>query len=469
MKDEWMMSKYVVCFLLGVLFFPLYLCAEEGSRRRDEDVRNYLASTEHGILEGAGRLLVDYGALLTARYDEYHDSDNDRSLRDVNDFTESLDTRVWMRAVLKPPLDADYENEHSLYVRVKDLLVQRRPDDAAGGSDHDGPHVDYAYLTCDFRPVMVEIGRTYFSVGDGIAYSNVHDGVSCQYSSTDWQMKVFASHSIPREDNIDTSVPGYDEGTDRYFYGAECRYYGLWPHAFYSYALMQKDYSDEEPEDPTHNYNYDSQYIGMGVRGAFFDKVQYAAEIIREWGKSYIYASNERKDIDAWAATASVSYGWDIYSHPTLSCRYGFGSGDSDRANVTDTVSGNAYGDDENFLPFGYYNTGYVISPALSNLHFYSVSVKCTPLERISFLRQAELDCAYYRFYKDASLGGVSDAEASAESHDVGHEIDVGVRFPILSDVSALFEWGIFFPGDAYLASADDVERYFSFSVDISI
>ncbi|MBU1864298.1 MAG: alginate export family protein [Candidatus Omnitrophica bacterium] len=441
----------------------------ENQRRVEEEKRTSLAYTEEITLNKEERLLFDFGGWIDLRYDEYHNIDNDNTVRDAIDYSESIDFRVWIKAILKPAQDALYENEHSLYIRMKDMLIQERPDDSAGGSDHDGPHIDYAYITLDFRPVWLEIGRSYYSIGQGIAYSDVHDGAELLVSVYDWQLKGFASHTLPNEDNIDTSVPGYQDQSDRYFYGVEGRYRGCIDHEIYTYLLLQRDFSNEEPEDPAQNYTYDSEYIGLGAEGMVGPSLRYWAEIIYESGKSRIYASNERKDINAWGGVMGTSYDWDVYSHPAVSCIYGFGSGDSDRGDVTDTFNGNTYGRDENFLPFGYINTGYVLSPRLSNLHYYTVGVTCAPLESVNPLKKIQFGIDYYRYYKDAQAGGISDTDATSSSRDIGHELDATLSWDVTSDLSFVMQYGHFFPGAAYPAATDDDEHYFSFNVTLTI
>lgn len=461
-----MKAVFIVIFLL--FFTQTTVWAVENERRIEEEKREVLQQTELKIPEGEERLVFDYGGWLNFRFDDYHDDDNDSLARDTYDYDVSVDFRIWLKTILRPPVDASYENEHSLYVRLKDLHIQRRPDDTAGGSDHDGPHLDYAYLTLDIRPWWLQIGRHYFSVGRGISYSNVNDGVELFLLLQKWKFKTFASHTLPHEDNIDTSVPGYSKESDRFYYGLECKYLGIADQSLYGYFVVQRDHSEESPEDLAQDYSYDSEYIGLGAQGKITPTIHYWAEIIKETGRSRVYGTNEKRDIDAWAGVLGAAYDWEVYGHPSFSFEYAFGSGDPDRVSVTDTINGNTSGDDENFLYFGYVPAGYALSPRLSNLHFFKLGASIKPLEKHPLFKNCTLGIDYYRYYKDEPAGGIYDPDASESNDDIGSEIDLKIFWQVLSDVSCTLQYGHFEPGDAYPASTNDSEDYFSISMSVT-
>lgn len=456
--------------VIGVVFIAVSFLSEmamgqtlEEQRRIEEEKIKALRKTELEILKGEDRFVLDYGGWIDFRSDNYNEDDNNSATVDSLDDEYSLDVRFWIKGTLKPPAGTSYENEHSIYVRVKDIQsIERRSDDDED-YDHDGPHLDYAYLVLDARPIWLEIGRRYFSVGQGISYSNVNDGIELSTSFQDLNLKALVSHTLPHEDNIDASVPGWGKGSDRTYYGVEATYLGIPDQGIYGYFLMQRDDSDEWPnDDPAHDYTYDSEYYGLGAQGKILPGVHYWAEIIKETGESYIYESNEKKDVDAWGGDFGVSCDLDIYSHPNLSFEYAFGSGDEDRTSVTDTLDGNISGDDENFLYFGYLPAGYALSPRLSNLHFYKGGVLIKPLEIFHIFRNLSVGADYYKYWKDEEAGGIYDVDATLSDDDIGSEIDLRVSWQILSDLSCSLEYGYFMPGDAYPDSADDCEEYLS-------
>lgn len=394
-------------------------------------------------------------------YDDYNDDDNDSTSVDSLDETHSLDFRFWTKATLRPPASALYQNEHSLYVRLKDLHINREPDAINSDDDHDGPHIDYAYLTLDLRPIWLEIGRRYFSVGQGIAYSNLNDGVELYASPQNWNLKTFVSRTLSHEDNIDTSIPGWDLGSERFYYAIETTYLGIPDQGIYSYFLMQRDESDEDPHDPDYDYIYDSEYIGLGAQGKILPNMHYWAEGIRETGKSRVYTTNDKKrNIDAWGGDFGISYDLDVYSHPNISIEYAFGSGDSDRTSVTDTLNGNTFREDRNFLYFGYLPAGYALSPRLSNIQFYKAGVLLKPLEKYYLFKNFSFGTDYYRYYKDKKEGGIYDTDATNSDKGIGNEIDLNISWQIISDLSCSVQYGHFWPGDAYPDYSDDSENY---------
>lgn len=461
-----MKNLLIIGAVFIISFLPRTAVGQTPEEQRRIEVEKILAleKTELKILEGEERLVIDYGGWANFRYDGYNDDDNNSSLDDPLKYTYAFDFRFWMKAALRPPADMSYPNEHSIYIRWKNIHTERRPSDINSGHDHDGPDVDYAYLLLDFRPYWVEVGRRYFSVGQGIAYSNVSDGIEFLASPTDWNLKAFVSHTLPGEDNIDTSVPGWENGSDRIYYGLEGTYLGIPNHGIYGYLLIQRDNTDEDPTDVFNNYTYDSEYFGLGAQGKIFPGMHYWAEIIRETGKSCVYGTEEKRDIKAWAGDFGITYDLDVYSQPNFSAEYAFGTGDPGRTSVTNTEGGNVFGDDRNFLYFGYLPAGYAFSPRLSNLHFYKTGVLLKPLEKFHLFRNLTFGADYYWYYKDAQAGEIYDSDATASDSYIGSEVDLNLSWQILSDLSCTLQYGHFNPGDTYPDSTDDNENYFSVS-----
>ncbi|MBN3037877.1 MAG: alginate export family protein [Candidatus Omnitrophica bacterium] len=429
-------------------------------RRIEQEKRDVLAETELQILKGEKSLLFDCGGWVDYRYDNYTDDDNDSSSADTLDDEFSADVRLWLKAIFRPAADTAYTNEHSLYVRLKNLIIERRPGDLAGGYDNDGPHLDYGYLVLDFNPLWFELGRRYFSVGRGIAYSNVNDGSAVFLELEDLSIKGFFAHTLPHEDNVDASVPGWDKESDRNFYGLETSYNVTENHDLYGYIVVQRDDSGEDPDEPRHNYTYNSQYFGLGLEGAITQNTNYWAELIRQTGESYIFDNNQRADVDAWAGDFGMMYNWDVYSRPSLYVEYAFGTGDADRESVTDTQGGNTQGDDTNFLYFGYLPAGYTLSPRLSNIHFIKAGAILNPLEKFRFFKNFSFGVDCYRYFKYKEGGGIYDVDATLNDTDIGFEVDLTLNWQVFSDLKCSLQYGTFSPGDAYPDNTDDREEY---------
>lgn len=462
------MIRFLVCVvgccatLLIVEQATAQMTAQE--RRTEERVRMALDPAELAILKKERRLVIDYGVWINHLFSDFKDDDNDSAAKDATNLTYAMDQRAWVRATLRPPADGNSENEHSVYLRLKNKDTWRDPADANGRFDWNGPHVDYAFLTLDLRPFLLQAGRRFYQVGEGIAYSNVNDGVELLVSGATWSLMGFVSRTPPHEDNIDLSIPG-DKHSGRTFYAIEGKYLGIPNHGVYGYALWQADDEEEHPENPTQDFDYNSQYVALGSEGKLLANLRYASELILETGHSITSSTSREEDIMAWAMDASFTYDVQLPLQPTVSFEYAFGSGDSDRINVTDTIDGNAAGRDTNFLYFGYLPTGYALSPRLSNLRMFKGGISLKPLEWLSFFKELTCSLDVYRFYKEESKGGIFDAQASQNDRDVGVEIDLTLSWPILSDLGLAIEYGHFEPGEAFPAATNDRTRYFSVGV----
>lgn len=450
--------------VLGTIEHALAQTGGQTERRIEERARAALAPTELAILKQEPRLVMDYGFWLNHLYSDYTDDDNESDRSDLTDKTYAFDRRFWWRATLRPPLDAPAGHEHSLYVRLKDKSTWRDPSDEHGRYDWNGPHVDYLFLTADFTPFVLQAGRRFYQVGQGIAYSNVNDGTELMASFATWSLMGFVSRTLPHEDNVDLSVPG-GKNSGRTFYGIEGKYLGIPNHGVYGYALFQRDDSDEDPEDRTRDYDYNSEYFGLGAEGKLLANVRYATEIILETGDSVTSVTQQEQDITAWALDVSVTYDVQMPTQPTLYGEYTFASGDSDRTNVTNTVNGNASGKDTSFLYFGYLPTGYALAPRVSNLRMLKLGMALKPLERIRRFKDLTCSVDVYRFMKEEPAGGISDLDATDADRDLGWEVDLTLSWQILSDLGLTIEYGRFKPGDAYPRGTNDTTEYFSVSV----
>jgi len=430
----------------------------------EEKARTALDPTELAILKREKRLVVDYGFWTNHLVSDFKDDDNDSNASDATDLTYSLDQRFWLRTTLRPPADGSYENEHSVYARFKDKLTWRDPADANGRFDQDGPHVDYLFLSLDLRPCWIQVGRRLFNVGQGIAYSDVGDGIEFLLASSTWSLMGLVSRTIPHQGNVDQSVPG-GKNSGRTFYAVEGRYLGIPNHGVFGYVLFQRDDHDEDPDDLSQDYEYNSEYFGMGTEGKLFTNLRYAAELILETGNGFTSGTNQERSVQAWATDVSLTYDVQLPTHPTLSGEYAFGSGDSDRINVTDTINGNVVGRDTNFLYFGYLPTSYALSPRLSNLHMLKAGMALKPMEGIPLFKELRVSADYYYFFKDEPKGGIFDLQASEADRDVGSEIDLTLSWAILSDMTLAIEYGHFEPNDAYPLATNNNIDYFSVGV----
>jgi hypothetical protein len=446
---------FITAFILKASF-----CQAQTGRTIEEQKRRELTSTEKSTIKTGKNFYYDYGGWLDVRYSRYIDNDNNNESPDLLRDSFERDLRLWAKGVYRHFDSKGRPREHGFYLRLKDLYYTDYPETGPGDYDHEGPAIDLGYVNLDLNPFKAEAGRRYFNIGTGLVYGDIHDGFQVSYFRHPWHIGIFASHTLPHEDNIDTSVPGYDKGSDRTFIGTGIGYTAIKNIAFYGFYLKQMDHSDENPEDEDQQYTYDSSYFGFGLKANNEGNTNFWWEIIKSTGNSYTYPSGDKSSVDAWATVIGTDHYWDNDFQPQITVEYAFGSGDGERSSVTDTVNGNLSGRDNNFTYFGYYYSGYALSPRLSNLHVYKLSYEFLPFPKIKYLNKLLFSIDYFYFLKHKKAGGISDYQAVNPERDIGHEVDLHIDWEALSDLRIGFDYAYFMPGEAYEDSADDREMY---------
>jgi hypothetical protein len=375
------------------------------------------------------------------------------------------DLRFWMSANL--------EDIHYVYTRFRVGFIDFSQGDSfdRNDKDTDGPNLDMAYYRLDITralkkyygvlsPVSVQLqaGRQYFNVGTGLVYSDIADGVQMFVGAPLWKVNLFASQTIRSEDDVDRSIPNPDHSY-RNFAGAQFNWTGIDQHEPYVFWVAQRSHNPDE--DVFQNYEYDSDYVGVGSHGQLvLPGLRYYSEFVWEWGESSPSGVPSGLDpIDAYALDAGLDYYFDCHTKPRVGVEYALGSGDNDRLSPTNTIGGNRPGtNDENFLYFGFINTGDALAVRLSNLQFLRVGGSLRPFEGSPCLDHLELGANLFHYWKDAAGGGISDFRADRANEDVGTELDIFLHWQVLSDLAFGVRFGTFFPGDAY---THETERNF--------
>ena len=463
-------AKFIIALLILCFFVENAFSENENAELKASEIQKEIQDEETrqlGKTEKPGKVdkdfMLDYGAWVFGTYANYKDIDNNKDEEDwVKDYY-CLDIRVWMRATYKEIL--------TLYGRIKNKYAWRpnvSSDYDGIGDDYEGPSVDIAYgdvnLWYKFKvPFSFKVGRQYLTLGRGITYSDINDGVELKYIfSPHIKAKAFLSKTKPFDDNIDYSVPNYQDENNRHFYGAEV---GLifQDIVLYGYGLVQRDYTHECPDDLTQNYTYDSEYLGFGLEGKQ-GGLGYWGEVIKEFGKSNTDGSEAElavKDINAWALDLGTKYEFNVYSHPLIEGEFMYGSGDKDRERVTNTRRGNLHGKDTNFLYFGVINAGYALAPRISNMLVYKIGLSAQPFEVIPYVgKRIAVGSRYYVYQKDKESGGIYDIDATESKKYVGQELDLFFHWNVYENFSIVARYGIFFPGDAYPEGSRDCTTF---------
>lgn len=410
----------------------------EEERRREMDARR-------PALDDLGqRLLWDAGGWLHAEIITLDDppEEAERTLR-------YLDLRLWGEITI--------DRTYTAYLRLQTDYVDFNTGDQFEGEDDNEfrfLYVDQAWAQADWSSAdtdfVVRGGRQFISLGRGLLFNQVAYGLAVEWASGRWGAKAFGAHSIIHDDDLDQSLPNHDDSR-RAFGGLEVNYVLAGYHRAYAMFMLEKDLNDEDPEVAVQDWTYDAQYLGLGLRGAFFRDLGYHLEAIYQMGESVAAGTTDSEDIGAFSLTLLLEYRFQAPTSPAALVEYLYGSGDSDRGSVTDVAAGNTAGsDDEGFLGFGFLQTGYALFPRVSNIHIVRLGGSFRPLESVEAAKYLEAGAYLYFYRKDESAAPISDPRSFVDDADVGTEFDLFLRWRILSDLGVSVNFGRFMPGDAY-------------------
>jgi hypothetical protein len=420
-----------------------------------------------GILRYTGLWFEDHGSAFPIPIPGSPEFQGSRAAHD-------FDFRPWLAASL--------DNVHYGFIRGQfDFLQYYNGDAYDRSSDWRGPFVDLGFYRFDIDEACrlygcsevdtwsadLTIGRHFLYVGRGIAFALTTDAISWDWQCGDWAGLVFGGQSVRHYDNIDRSVPGFSR-SDREFFGFQVEYERWDHHRPYVFGVIQRDRSDESPEDLLQEYDYDSEYWGIGIRGETLfgegetgtgiENLQYFGELIVQTGHSIgddgnpATISDERDDIESWAFDIGLIYYPQCCTKPRLLFEFAHASGDDDRLTPQNTIFGNDAGtDDEGFLGFGYINTGVSFAPLLANLEFVRLAGAFRPFEQCCEWRVSDMEVgsSFFLYWRPEEDAGVSDVRADIPgNHFLGSELDLFVNWRISSDLYLLFNYGVFFPDE---------------------
>lgn len=470
----------VTLFVLGVTASTAVLADGVSDERQSSTVQNDTYSSNIDDSKGAkaaetsqrnsyklGEVSGVYGASVATTFRWYRDIDNQDSnadfliwaLQEKATFWTSLGIGGW---------EADKWKGH---IRGSISNIDRKVGTTYTGigADVEGPSLDLAFFTRDFvlqnnARLRLTLGRQVQFVGRGLTYLAVADGAQLEVVNPIWPQKYFVSKTLPRQDNIDFSVPGFDKEGTRYFYGAEWGYNGVPRLSLYAYVFGQEDEASENPDFPRQDFHYDSFYYGSGFSSKPFGMLQLWGEVVGETGSGYTDTERSRlkeTTVEAWAWILGGKHPWNLPTKPVVEAEAAYGSGDPDRILVTNTINGSADEHDTNFLYFGYYAAGYALQPRLSNLYVYSAGFNFQPLEKVPMFKQCLIGTKGYLYFKDERDGGTSDFESAGHGEKLGHEWDAYIHWQVLPSLLWSFRYGIFMPSDGFPVDFREPTQFF--------
>jgi hypothetical protein len=424
------------------------LAQAEGQERAQELERQKQLQDRIIPPEYTDESYFDFGGWFRPQYYQFRDGTDRVRARQDYDF------RLW--------LDLRHGGVHTVFFRgMYHQFYWDQGDGPTGEEDKGVWRIDVAYYQLDLssanelgarEPVgYLRLGRLYHQLGTGIAFNGNFDGGMLGFNFGPVGASVFGGRSIYENDDLDRSRPG-SLVSRRFFYCGliEGNFSSeITPYVFY---LLQRDDNDEDPEAPGQEFEWNSEYLGAGLRAfVFTPNVTASIEWISESGHRFAHlATVSQEHIVAQALYAQIGYRMGIPMAPQAKVTYMYASGDGDRIFVPNTFLGNAINTTDNcFTAFGYIPTGYLFNPILANLKVYHAGVSFQPIypEGLS-LMQVEVGVDLYGYAKDKRRGGISDPFMRLQSHDVGWELDVFANLTFFSDFAIYIRYGIFKPGD---------------------
>ena len=453
------MGRRFACLMAGVA--ELAACPPAMAQLRPEETFQRTYFFEQQIRErleadipAKQPALVEWGGFYIPSYTFYNDIANDHAHVTIQDL------RLWTQIRL--------DEVHRIYARMRLAYTDYAAGDSQGfrGHDLEGPNLDQGFYELDVTGAVAKYwgerwpfeltargGRQYLEVGRGIALGETLDAGWFELKTRDFNFAGFAGRGIESTDNMDQSVPGFSRSR-RTFYGCQIDYAGLGDHEPYVFFVLQRDWSEEKPENLAQDYRYKSHYYGVGCRGSVTSRTKYEVEGIWEFGKGAANGQirDKRERIEAFAFDAEVDHYMEHALKPVLSAEYAFASGDDDRVVATTAFRGNQRGThDTAFQGFGYVNSGLALGARFTNLQFVRLGGRFTPYDKKTAAGRIDLGMNYYFLWKADREAPISDFRALDTSSDVGQEVDVFCEWRVFSDLGLSLHYGRFYPGQAYL------------------
>jgi hypothetical protein len=424
------------------------------------------------------RLLLDYGGYFLFDYLALDDSESEHHV--LRQYTVLAYARL------------NFDDAHELFARARGGWRDFNDGDSFDGRgderiDPDFDRLYYRFNLANYRAVhegkviadnvVVTAGRELVYWANGLTIAQVIDGGMLEASVGRASAHLVAGITPVRTVDFDSSRPEFDFHTRRGFFGGLLSY-RLGAHQPYAYGLVQRDYNDDDERlltgTITTEFEYDSEYFGLGSTGSIGDRMLYGVEFVYETGNSLsngfrveppllVQVPQTRDDIEAFAADFRLEYLFSGHRRTRVSTEVLLASGDDDRGDTSTTFRGNTPGtSDRAFNAFGLINTGLAQAPAVSNLMMFRAGVSTFPLaDTVEFERlQVGLDVFLFgKLDKDAPID-----EPTASRRYLAWEPDVFLNWQIMSDVTLAVRYGISFPsGEAF--PLDDSRQFFSFSM----
>jgi hypothetical protein len=356
--------------------------------------------------------------------------------------------KIWTRMTLG---DGSY-----IYVRGKDLYIRYLSGYYGDKKNDNTADLDVGFIEGSFfkKAMVIDAGRKFFTVGSGLVLNDRGDGMSFAFNNRILNVSMFGMYTglLRKEDNpYVTSGQDDIDGTKKIFSGLTLDK-SFSNQTAYLFSVFE---SDRQKEDLL-NKRYNTQYLGLGIKGVPLDGLDYQLEGIYQTGKSYSGTTYKKEKISAYAGYFTANYYIDAKIKPSFNVTYVVVSGDKDNKGAVYVGTGNASGNDTTFAAFGGVSTGLGYRPSLINIHVIRAGYSFMPFAGISSdrIRRTSFGLKYSYFMKDKPEASTSDPLAYKPERSLGQSFDLTYRWKIFSDLSVVGQYGVFLPGSAYSSDA---------------
>lgn len=326
------------------------------------------------------------------------------------------------------------------------------------------------------------LGRQFIFWGSGLTLANYMYAATMDAAIDAWSFSGIVGATAGHDTvDWDTSRPGYDNDTNRLYLGAKAEL-RAGPHSPYFFYLAQFDQNSGQvallpPGVPpafqaTTQFDYESQYWGLGCNGALGPDVLYRAEMVLETGSTLsdpiehqsaiVTRPQYATPILAEAGLAGLTWLARDRAETRVDLQLLAGSGSQYRLD-----SGNTYGGidpgrtDTSFNSLGYVNTGLVLAPQPSNMLVPSVALSASPFKGNDLFGDTRLSATAFLYVRWDADAPISVPTSLGGSNLVGSEFDLNADWRLMSDVNLSARYGLFVPNDSVFSDTEDEPRQF--------
>lgn len=318
----------------------------------------------------------------------------------------------------------------------------------------------------DLLSVKWTLGRFSLSDPTGLVVNHPVDGTKLVFQFKDAALTLVGGYTgwIPRASSgvtlslVDQASAAEEFASPRFIGSLEGTTTVFQAHALTVSALAQQDLNPRSSFVPEWSTVFsgekggtlDSQYLTLKASGPLVGPVTYdlfgtfGAGSTLSWleaaGSSTGYQYEYRPILSSLVGgTLWVSVPTFLAS--TLNVRVLAASGDPD---ATSTTEGNTEDSSLLFLPITAGSLGTVFNPALSNLIFYEIGANLIPMDSLPL----SVDVKLLGFQR--AVEGVVNAPGVLRSGGLwlGQELDLGLNYQVLSDLSVSVSGGAFLPAE---------------------